>query len=82
VLLIALLGFTVWTVVSIPVALLLARVLRLDEAAPEGAEVQELPLAAGDVQLECMDLALAVGAGLHWTGRTDQVASARERVRA
>ena len=81
-LLIALLGLTVWTVVSIPVALLSARILKLDEAAPEGTAIEEPPLPVGDVQLECVDLALAVGAGLHWTGRTDQVASARERVGA
>jgi hypothetical protein len=73
-LLIVALGLAVWIAVSVPVALLFVRIIDLEEDTPASAP--------GDVQHECVDLALPVGASLDRPRGADQVAGARQRVRA
>jgi hypothetical protein len=70
-----LLGLAVWIAVSVPIALLFVRILNLEEGQDAPASVP------GDVELECMDLALPVGAGLHRSRGADQVAWAGKRAR-
>jgi hypothetical protein len=88
-LLLLLLGLAAWTFLSVPLALLLVRILDLEEGAPEMAGTEDELLLAdthasapGHVQLERMDLALAVGAGLDRPRGADQVPRAGKRVRA
>lgn len=73
-LLIVTLGLAVWIAVSVPIALLFVRILNLEQDAPASAP--------GDVQLERVDLALPVGAGLERPRGADQVAGVGQRVRA
>lgn len=83
-----LLCLAAWLLVSIPLALLLVGILTLDEGTPEAGTEDEFMLAdarasvPGGVQLERVDLALAIGAGLNRPRGADQVTRARKRVRA
>ena len=73
-LLIVALGLVIWIAISVPVSLLFVRILGLEQDAPASTP--------GDVQLERVDLGLPVGAGLDRPRGADQVAGARQRVRA
>jgi hypothetical protein len=73
---IVLLGLVVWIAVSVSVALLFVRILNFGDG-------ESFPASApDDVELDRVDLALPIGAGVDRPGGADQVAGSRRRVRA